>query len=74
MEMLRLEDLRKDKDLEQKDIALLLSCTQQHVSRMELGSIPLYVERLILLSKFYNTSVDYILGLTNERKPYPRSK
>lgn len=67
----RLKDLREDKDLYQKDIANLLGTTQQQYSRYETGSDMPY-ELLIKIALFYNTSTDYILGLTNEKKPYTR--
>ena len=59
----RIRDLREDRDLTQKDVASYLNCSQQVYSNYELGQrdIPTYV--LIALSKFYNVSVDYILGL-----------
>lgn len=72
--MLRLKDLREDKDLKQIDVAKVLGISQVQYSRYEteLRYIPIYhLEKLAL---FYNTSVDYIVGLTNEIKPYPRIK
>lgn len=72
--MLRLKDLREDKDLFQKDIAKILNTTQQHYSRLELGINQLSYDSMIKLALFYNTSVDYILGLTNVKEPYPRKK
>lgn len=71
---LRLKDLREDKDLLQKDIALILKTSQQYYSEYEKGIRLIPIDRLITLALFYNTSCDYILGLTNERKAYPRSK
>lgn len=71
---MRLKDLREDKDLLQKNIADLLEVSQAQYSRMELGINQLSYEKLIKLATFYNTSIDYILGLTNEKKPYPRVK
>ncbi len=71
--MERLRDIREDKDLKQADIAKILNVTQQTYSRYETGEISIDKNSLIKLAKYYNTSVDYILGLTDERKPYPRS-
>ncbi len=71
--MLRIRELREGKGLFQKDIAKLLKITQAHYSRIESGEYQLSYEGLTLLSKFYNTSVDYILGLTNISKSYPRN-
>ncbi len=70
--MLRLKDLREDEDLKQNYIAKLLNTTQEQYSRYEneLRYLPVY--HLITLAKFYNTSTDYILGLTNKKEPYPK--
>ena len=68
----RIRELREDNDLLQKDIAEILNCTQVAYSRYELGQRDVPSEVLIILSKYYNTSVDYILGLTDEKKPYKR--
>ena len=72
--MLRLKDLREDKDLYQEDIAKLLKTSQVQYSRDETGLryIPIY--HLETLAIFYNTSIDYIVGLTNIKEPYPRRK
>ena len=72
--MLRLKDLREDKDLLQKDIAKILKTTREQYSRYETGVRFIPVYHLETLAKFYNKSVDYILGLTNEITPYPRIK
>ena len=72
--MLRLKDLREDKDLKQEDVARFLNISQTNYSKYELGKINIPISSLIKLSEFYNTSVDYLLGLTNETKPYPRQK
>ena len=70
--MLRLKDLREDRDLKQEDIAKFLNISQTNYSKYELGKINIPISSLIKLSEFYNTSVDYLLGLTNEIKPYSR--
>lgn len=70
----RIRELREDKDLLQKDIAKILNCTQVAYSRYELGLRDIPTEVLIVLANFHNTSVDYILGLTDEIKPYRRNK
>lgn len=72
--LLRLKELREDKDLYQKNIALLLGITQQQYSRIENEENQLSYDGLEKLANFYNTSVDYILGLTDILTPYPRSK
>lgn len=65
----RIRDLREDNDLTQKDLAKELICSQQVYSNYELGQRDIPTDILIKLSKFYNVSVDYILGLTNNPKP-----
>ena len=74
MYLKRLKDLREDKDLLQKQIAITLEITRQQYWLYENGLREIPLEKLIKLAKFYNTSTDYILGLTNETKPYPRIK
>ena len=71
---MRLKDLRIDKDLYQKDIAKILGMTQQQYSLYELNERDLPTNCLIKLAMYYNTSVDYILGVTDEKKPYTKSK
>lgn len=63
----RIRDLREDNDLTQKEMAKILNCSQQVYSNYELGQRDIPTEILIKLSKFYNISVDYILGLTDEK-------
>lgn len=72
MKYKRLKDLREDKDIFQKDVAKLLNISQQYYSEYENGKRPIPVEYLIILAKFYNTSIDYITGLTDNAKPYKR--
>lgn len=72
--MLKIRDMREDRDLTQKQISQLLKCTQQTYSRYETGEITIDIYNLIKLAQFYNTSTDYLLGLTNEVVPYPRIK
>ena len=67
--MERLRDMREDKDLYQADIAKLLNVSQQTYSRYENDEISIDKDSLIKLAFFYNTSVDYLLELTDERKP-----
>ncbi len=71
--MNRIREMREDKDLLQKDLAKILNISQQQYSRYESGENELSYEGLIQLAKFYNTSIDYILYLTDERTPYPKS-
>ena len=67
----RLKELREDKDMTQSQIAKYLNMSLTGYSKYE-NDIPTQI--LIKLSKFYNTSTDYILGLTNEILPYKKSK
>lgn len=70
----RIRDLREDRDLYQKDLAAYLRCSQVCYSSYELGKRDIPTDVLIRLAAFHETSVDYLLGLTNVRKPYPREK
>ena len=68
----RIRDLREDADLLQKDIAAYLQCTQVSYSHYELGKRDIPTDVLISLATFYHTSTDYLLGLTDVKKPYPK--
>ena len=70
----RIRNLREDRDLFQKDIAELLQCTQVCYSYYEMGKRDIPTDVLIKLAAFYDTSVDYLLGITDEAKPYPKNK
>ncbi len=70
----RIKSLREDSDLNQSEIAVQLGCSQQTYSNYELGRRIIPPEILILLSEIYNTSIDYLLGLTDMREPYPKAK
>lgn len=72
--MLKIREIREDKDLTQKQVSKILNCTQQTYSRYETGEITIDIFNLIKLAEFYNTSTDYLLGLTNEKRPYSRIK
>ena len=72
--MNRLRDLREDKDLTQNYIAKKFNIDQSNYSKIELEKIEIPIKLLKKFSEFYNTSTDYILGLTNEIKPYPKIK
>lgn len=61
----RIRDLREDRDLKQKEVADYLNCSQVCYSHYELGKRDIPTEVLIKLAKFYKTSTDYILGLTD---------
>ena len=69
----RLKEIREDNDYKQIDLAKLLKVTQAQYSRYELGVNIIPIEKLVILAKFYNTSIDYLVGITDERKPYSKS-
>ena len=69
----RLRDLREKHDLKQKDIAEVLKIPSHTYSNYELGIRGIPLDILIDIAKFYNTSTDYILKVTDEIKAYPRA-
>ncbi len=68
-----IRELRKDHNLKQRQLAEHLRCSQRTYSDYENGKTRVPPDILIELSRFYGTSVDYLLGLTDEKKPHPRS-
>ena len=70
----RIRYLREDSDLLQRDLASYLQCSQVSYSHYELGKRDIPTDVLIRLAAFYHTSIDYLLGLTDVQKPYPRTK
>ncbi len=71
--MNRLKEIREDKDLLQSDIAKILNVSQVAYSYYEIGKRQLPIDLLKKLAIYYQTSTDYLLGLTDVRKPYPKS-
>ena len=71
---MRIRDLREDNNLTQEDVAKYLHIKQNTYSQYENEQRQLPISCLIALARFYKTSTDYILGLTNEVTPYPRTK
>ncbi len=69
---MRLRDLREDRDIPQKAVAAFLNVRQSTYSQYESGQRQIPISLLMQLSEFYNTSVDYILGMTDDPAPYPR--
>lgn len=69
-----IRNLREDKDLTQKQVAHFLNMSQTGYSKYETGENDVPTQVLIALAKLYSTSVDYILGLTDVKKPYSKSK
>ena len=68
----RLRDLREDRDLKQKEIAKLLQIHQTTYSDYELGRLNIPIGVLHTLADYYCVSVDYLLGRTNTKAPYPK--
>lgn len=68
----RLRDLREDRDMSQQQIAQMLGMKQPQYSRYERGLRDIPTDVLIALAQFYRTSTDYILGLTNDPRPYKK--
>ena len=66
MKFQRIKDLREDNDKFQKEIANLLGISQQYYSEYESGKRTITIQHLMTLSKFYNVSIDYIVGLSDE--------
>ena len=69
---MRIKDLREDNDYTQQQIAEYLHVRQNTYSQYETGRRELPIAALVALAKLYKTSTDYILGLTDETKPYGR--
>ncbi|SKC35783.1 helix-turn-helix domain-containing protein [Maledivibacter halophilus] len=70
----RLRNLREDNDLLQRHVAKILNIAERTYSHYETGKRNISIESLLTLAKFYNTSIDYLVGLTDEKSPYPRAK
>ena len=66
----RLRNIREDHDLTQAELGKLLNKSQQGYNHIEAGRAELKIDDLIKICKFYNLSADYIIGLTNHKKPY----
>ncbi len=68
MKFSRLQDLREDADMRQEDIAKVLGITRQQYQLYESGKREIKFNMVIVLAKYYNVSIDYIAGLTNDRE------
>ena len=68
----RLKDLREDRDLKQAALAVYLQIHQTTYSDYELGKLNIPINVLHKLADYYGTSIDYLLGRTGEKKPYPK--
>lgn len=71
---IKIRELREDNDFTQQQIASYLGCDQSLYSKYERGErdIPLHI--IVKLAVYYKTSIDYLVGLTNEKNPYKRIK
>ena len=67
---LRIKDMREDRDLTQRQIAEYLMCDQSLYSKYERGERPVPLDIMIKLAKLYSTSIDYLVGLTDNPHPY----
>lgn len=70
---MRLRDLREDSDITQASLAAYLHIKQNTYSQYENGQRQPPIEILIALARYYETSLDYLVGLTDIRKPYPKN-
>ena len=71
---LRIRDLREDQDLSQQQIADYLMCDQSLYSKYEREERAVPLEIMVKLAEYYQTSIDYLVGLTDKKTPYPRAK
>jgi len=74
MKFQRIRDLRNDHDLTQEQVAKVLNVKQNTYSQYEIGILSFPLDAVIKLAIFYDVSIDYMVGLTDEPKPYPRKK
>lgn len=65
----RIYELREDNDLKQREIAKILNCSQRVYSNYERGDLDIPTDILIKLAKYYDVSTDYILGISDKKKP-----
>ena len=70
----RIRAMREDRDLNQTKVAKLLGMSQTGYSKYETGQNDIPTQVLIKLARFYDTSVDYLLGLTDQSQAYPRQR
>ena len=68
----RMRNLREDSDKTQKEIAVVLETSQTMYARYERGANELPIRHLLRLAKYYDVTTDYFLGLTNEKRPFPK--
>ena len=66
--MIRLKDIREDRDLKQADVAKILNTTQEQVSKWENGVQLMGIDKYMILAEYYNVSIDYLCGLIDTPK------
>ena len=69
----RIRDLREDSDLTQQQMADKLFINRRTYSSYEVGSRSIPIEILSKIADIYETSIDYLVGRTDEKKPYPKN-
>lgn len=69
-----LEDLRIDNDMTQAEVADYLGCQREVYRRYEKGTRQIPIDFLIKLAELYSVSIDYLVGISDEKRPYPRIK
>ena len=74
MKFENIRSLRIDRGYTQKQIGEVLGISQNTYSQYEIGVLNYPVDVIIKLAQFYGVSTDYLLGLTNEKQPYPRKQ
>jgi len=70
----RIKELREDNDKKQVEIAQVLGISKQYYSEYEKGNRPIPVEKMKILARLYDTSIDYLVELTDEISPYIKKK
>lgn len=71
---LKIKDLREDRDIKQKDIAEFLLCDQSLYSKYEREEREIPLRLIIKLAEYFDVSIDYLVGRTDVKKPYPKRK
>ncbi len=70
----RIRSLREDRDLSQEQLAAYLSISQTNYSKYELGKVNIPIEAWIKLAEYYQTTIDYLVGRTDEKTLLPKPK
>ena len=70
----RIRDMRTDRGLTQADVAKILHVSQNTYSQYEIGTTRYPLDAVVTLAEYYGVSVDYLVGLTDEKTPYPRKR